>query len=117
MKRTAILAVLILLGMAMVYSQDSGSFPGVTGGNSNKARERADDAMDKMEGLIPMRFFNALNRNPISGATVQIPNIGSYVTDSKGKIILPKIPDGNYTLTFSKEEYITTLIFVFCWAV
>ena len=110
MKRTAISAVLILLGATMVYSQDSGSSPGVTGGNFNKARERADDAMDKMAGLIPMRFFNALNRNPIPDATVELSNIGNYVTDNKGKIILPKIPDGNYTLTFSKEGFITTPI-------
>jgi len=110
MKKTAISAALILIGAVMVCSQDWGDFPGLTGGGSNKARERADDAMDKMEGLIPMRFFNALNRNPIPGAAVEIPNIGSYVTDNKGKITFPKIPDGNYTLVFSKEGFITTPI-------
>jgi hypothetical protein len=84
----------------MVYSQDVGGFPGVGGGNSNKAMEKADDAMDKMEGRIPMRFFNALNRNPIPGANVEIQNIGNYVTNSKGKIAFPQLPDGNYTLIF-----------------
>jgi hypothetical protein len=66
--------------------------------------------MDKMEGLIPMRFFNAMDRNPISGASIAIGGVDTFVTDNKGKIVVPSIPDGSYTLTFSKAGFITTPI-------
>jgi hypothetical protein len=77
-------------------------------GGSNKARDKADDAMDKMSGLIPMRFFNALDRNPIPGASIVVPGVGTLTTNNQGKIVFPKIPDGTYTLTFSKDGFITT---------
>jgi hypothetical protein len=102
----------LLFGQGMDFGGFGGGFPGgsLPGGGSNKARDKADDAMDKMEGRIPMRFFDALDRKPIPGATVEIPNRGSYTTNSQGKIAFPKIPDGNYTLIFSKDGYITTPI-------
>ena len=75
-----------------------------------KAMDRSDDAIDKMYGLIPMRFFNALNRTPISEATIEIANIGNFTTNVNGKISFPVIPDGNYTMVFYKEGYITTSI-------
>nr|AGS53657.1 hypothetical protein [uncultured bacterium contig00086] len=116
MKRSVIAALLILMISGMVYSQgfDFPGFPGMPGGGSdagsNKARDRADDAMDKMQGLIPMRFFSAINRNPIPSATIEIPNVGTFVTNNQGKISFPRIPDGTYTLTFSKDGFITTPI-------
>jgi len=114
MKKTVILTIFVLFAAGFVFGQDFdfgfdfGGFPG--GGANNKARDKADDAMDKMSGNIPMRFYNALDRKPIPGATVEIPKAGAFTTNNQGKITFPKIPDGNYTLIFSKDGFITTPI-------
>ncbi|MCL2245039.1 MAG: hypothetical protein FWC03_11340 [Treponema sp.] len=111
----------LLLAAAFVYGQgfdfsgfgDFGGMGGMGGapaGGSNKARDKADDAMDKLAGNIPMRFFNALNRNPIPNAAIEIPNIGSFRTDQAGKVVLPPMADGAYTLTFTLNGFITTPI-------
>ena len=112
MKKPVILFISILFAAGLVFGQDFdfdfGGFPG--GGGSNKAKDKADDAMDKMSGNIPMRFYNALDRKPVPGATVEIPKAGTFTTNNQGKIAFPKIPDGNYTLIFSKDGFITTPI-------
>ena len=116
MKKFLTAMVLILLAAGLVYSQFDfdgfgGGFPGggtVPGGGSNKARDKADDLQDTMQGRIPLRFFSALDRKPIPGATVAIPSVGSFTTNQNGRIVFPKVPDGSYTLTFSKDGFITT---------
>jgi hypothetical protein len=118
MKKIIVLAA-ILLNSVFVHSQnfDFGNFQipgGQSGPASNptmaKGMAKAEDAEDKMNGLIPMRFYSALNRAPIAGGSVEIPNVGTVTTNSAGKIAFPKLRDGNYTLIFSKEGYITTPI-------
>jgi len=115
--KTKIAAVaLVVLGSVLAYGQDFGfgGFPGGSGPGSNpalvKGMARAADAEDKMNGLIPMRFYNALDRQPIAGGSVEIPNVGTLTTNNEGKISFRKIPDGTYTLTFSKEGFISTPI-------
>ena len=111
MKKTILAWLMILLAEALIFAQDFdfdgfGSAPGFS--SSNKAMDKANDFQDTMEGRIPLRFFNALNRAPIGGAAVSIPNVGTFTTSAEGKITFPKIPDGVYTLTFSKQGFITT---------
>jgi len=62
--KKAIILVVFLLAAGLVFGQgmDFGGFGSFPGGGSNKARDKANDAMDKMNGNIPMRFFNALDR-------------------------------------------------------
>jgi hypothetical protein len=119
MKKMLIAVLLVFIGTAFITGQDFGfgDFPsgGMTGlpgmtGAGNKAMDRANDAIDKMAGLIPMRFFNALDRNPIPNATITVPNVGTFTTNNQGKVVLPGIPDGNYTLQFSKDGFVTTPI-------
>ena len=113
MKKIILLLALIMFSVNLVFSQQLvNPFAGGadSSGSSNKAMDRADDATDKMEGLIPMRFFNAMDRKPIPNASVEIPNAGTFITNNSGKIVFPKIPDGNYTLIFTKEGFITTPI-------
>ena len=117
MKKASIAIAIILLGAVFAYSQDfgfGGGLPGGMGGGPagnpqmEKGLAKADDAQDKMEGLIPMRFYNAVNRAPIADGLVDIPGAGTFTTNSAGRIAFPKIPDGTHTLTFSKNGFITT---------
>jgi hypothetical protein len=62
----------------------------------------------KMDGLIPLRFTNALDGKPIDGATIDVAGIGVFVTNLAGIISFPEQEDGFYTLTFSKAGYIST---------
>jgi hypothetical protein len=64
----------------------------------------------KMDGLIPMRFGNALDNSPITGARVSIEGIGDFVTNSEGIISFPERDDGFFTLVVSKAGFITTAI-------
>jgi len=61
----------------------------------------------KMDGLIPLRFLNALDGKPVEGAAVSVAGIGNFITDREGIITFPEQEDGFYTLEFSKQGYIT----------
>ncbi|MDR2149847.1 MAG: hypothetical protein LBO67_03345, partial [Spirochaetaceae bacterium] len=80
------------------------------GSDVEQAMILSDMALMKLDGLIPMRFANALDGKPIAGARVDIAGIGGFVTDSRGIISFPQQKDGGYTLTFAKEGFITTAI-------
>ena len=110
MKKTAILLMYLFLGMCFLFGQGFGGMADLLGPDARKAMDRAEDGMDKLDGRIPMRFFNAIDRSPIAGGRVEIENVGTFTTNSGGKIVFPVIPDGNYTLIFSKEGFITTPI-------
>lgn len=62
----------------------------------------------KMDGLIPLRFLNALDGTAIGGASVSVDGIGAFTTDGAGIITFPEQEDGFYTLKFSKNGFITT---------
>jgi hypothetical protein len=64
----------------------------------------------KMDGLIPLRFVNALDGTAVSGANVSVGGIGTFTTNREGIISFPEQEDGFYTLTFSKEGFITSEI-------
>jgi hypothetical protein len=96
----AILALLVCIGIT-AYSQEV---------DMDEVITRSEMAMMQMQGLIPMRFANALNGMPIPNAQVEIPGIGTFVTNSKGIISFPQQADGYYSMTVSKEGFITTPI-------
>ena len=116
MKKTIFVAVLLFAGTALIFGQNFDGFGELPKLNQTvnptlqKGLDKTNDAQDKAGGLVPMRFFNALDRKPIPGASVEIPNVGTFTTTSEGKIAFPKIPDGNYTLIFTREGFITTPI-------
>jgi len=64
----------------------------------------------KMDGVIPLRFLNAMDGNPVEGAAVSITGVGNFTTDREGIITFPEQNDGFYTLEFSKQGYITSRI-------
>ncbi|MBS1271875.1 MAG: hypothetical protein MAGBODY4_01007 [Candidatus Marinimicrobia bacterium] len=93
MKTTQLLLYLLILP-GMIFAQDP--------------FETMDDAFTEMESdQLTLRFFNALNGEPIPAADVTIESIGTYQTDGEGKILFP-IPAENdtYKVTFSKQGYV-----------
>ncbi|MDR2393663.1 MAG: hypothetical protein LBD93_05875 [Treponema sp.] len=104
--------ILLLLWIpAAVYGQSTG-FPDFSFGmpDVEKAMVLSDMALMKLDKRIPMRFGNALDGKPIAGGQVEIPGVGSFVTDSRGIISFPEQADGNYTLVFTKKGFIPTAI-------
>jgi hypothetical protein len=65
----------------------------------------------KMEGLIPLRFVSALDGAAVSGARVSVDGgIGTFITDREGIISFPEQEDGFYTLSFSRDGFISAEI-------
>ncbi|MDR1899022.1 MAG: hypothetical protein LBQ55_03340 [Treponema sp.] len=115
MKLRCILVPVLFAAMAAAaYGQTPGfpgGFPGGPGGGrTSDAMIKSDMALMAMDGAIPMRFANALNGQGIPGGRVTVDGGESYVTDGRGIIAMPVIPDGVHTMTFSKEGFITTPI-------
>lgn len=70
--------------------------------------EDVDEEMDNNN--FTLRFFDALTGDPVQGASVLIENIGSFVTDSAGRVIFPKQPDGLLKAVFKKPGYISAIV-------
>ncbi|MDR2095529.1 MAG: hypothetical protein LBP76_08425 [Treponema sp.] len=102
MKKSGILA-LVLINCSILFSQTGLSAP-------DEASIRSEMALLKMRGLIAMRFGNALDGKAVPGATVDIPGIGNFTTNNKGIITFPKRADGSFSMTVSKQGFITTPI-------
>jgi hypothetical protein len=100
MKRAIFFIVLFALMTAALSAQTSGEDLAVL----NRMMKL------KMDGLIPLRFANALDAKPIEGAAVSVYGIGSFTTNMDGIISFPEQEDGIYTLEFSKQGYITSRI-------
>ena len=100
MRKTILLAGLFALMAAALFAQTGGEDLGVL----NRMMRL------KMDGLIPLRFANALDAKPIEGAKVIVDGIGVFITNTEGIISFPEQEDGFYTLEFSKQGYITSRI-------
>jgi hypothetical protein len=100
MKKYSIAILFILLGLSL-FAQSS----------KKEELQTLNRLLNfKMQGLIPMRFANALDNAPIAGALIEIEGIGNFTTDTGGIITFPQREDGAFTLVFSKEGFITTSI-------
>jgi hypothetical protein len=73
----------------------------------DKMKDVLDDEMDADN--YTLRFYNALNGDPIKGATITIEEVGTFVTDAEGKIKFSRADeDALYLVNFSADSYITT---------
>lgn len=76
-----------------------------------KMEQVMEDALQEQDkNIFTIRLFDALTGDPVSDAFVMIENIGSYSSDSAGRIIFPRQPDGLLKAIFKKSGYISTLI-------
>ncbi|MDR1278413.1 MAG: hypothetical protein LBK02_06655, partial [Treponema sp.] len=111
MKNFVLLLMAVLLSSA-VYGQMPGGWGGASGNPRalTDGRIKSDMAMMAMDGVIPLRFANALDGQGIPGGLLLVTNVGDFTTDNRGIVQVPQIPDGTYAAVFSKEGFITTPI-------
>ncbi|MDR1986651.1 MAG: hypothetical protein LBP88_06745 [Treponema sp.] len=108
--KKGLIALLLLRIAAAAYSQTGFPDFSFTIPDMERAMVLSDMALMKLDKRIPMRFGNALDGKPIPGASVEIPGIGSFVTDTRGIISFPEQEDGSFTLLFTKPGFIPTSI-------
>jgi hypothetical protein len=114
MKKSSIVLIVLIVfllncGIAFGQFDSLGIDPGGMGA-ADEAILRATMMQMKMNNQIPMHFSNAVDGKSLAGAKVEIANVGSLTTDNTGIIAFPKQPDGTYTMTVSKNGFITTPI-------
>lgn len=76
----------------------------------DKARQVLEDVIAEQEqDVYTLRFLDALTAEPVKGGDVMIEQVGSFKTDSAGRVVFPKQPDGMYRAIFKKSGYITAV--------
>lgn len=97
MKKSFYLFVALLLFASTAMSQ------------IERMREQLDDVEAEKDGMLTLRFYNALDGEPIPEANIFIQGYGDFTTDLEGKVRFESPgEDGRYPFRFSKEGFITT---------
>lgn len=99
MRHVLISAVLVIFLTAMVSAQMDITM---------QALDDMETELDHNE--ITLRFFDALNGEPLTEAIVGIENVGILKTDTEGKVRFKIPPDGTYRMIFKKEGYVKSVI-------
>lgn len=77
---------------------------------AQEIHNRYEDVFNELDhNELTLRFFNALDGEPIYNAKVAIIEIGEYLTDIDGKVLFPIPDDSNYEIIFSKTGFITSI--------
>ncbi len=73
-------------------------------------KQKMDDAFEEMNNNLSLRFYDALNGKPISGAVVTVGEIGEFNTDFEGVALFPaqNLEDGELKIIFTHPKYITS---------
>lgn len=84
---------------------------------TNAQHKKMDQVMEDVfterdQNLFTIRFFDALTGNPVEGAQVMIEKLGSFETDSAGRVQFPRQPDGLLRTLFKKDGYIASVFMV-----
>lgn len=68
------------------------------------------DVFEELEsGALTLRIYNAVNGQPVPGASVRIPTVGEFETDDEGKFLFSAPEeDGVLMATVSADGYITS---------
>lgn len=95
MRFKILILAILTLSVSLSYGQDKKLF------------DSMDDAFEELESQnLTLRFFNAINGIGIPGAAVEIHRVGTFKTDSKGRVLFPIPSDGIYKVSFSKDRYV-----------
>jgi len=75
-----------------------------------RTEEDKDDTFEETSSnQLTLRFYNALTAIPISNATVDLRDQGTFITDAEGKVRFPAPEeDGEYLFTFTAKDYVTS---------
>jgi len=77
----------------------------------DKMKQVMEDVFQETDNnVFTIRLFNALTGDPIEGADVMIENIGNFKSDSAGRVMFPKQPDGLIKAIFKKTGYISAML-------
>lgn len=97
-----ILSILVLL--FILFAQKNAN------AQIDKGRQTLEDVIAEQEqDIYTLRFFDALTGEPVEGGDVMVENVGTFKTDSAGRAMFPKQPDGLYKTIFKKSGYITAV--------
>ena len=84
-------------------------FTGFSYGQIDKMQDQLNDVEAEEQGLMTLRFINAVNGEPIPDATVIIQEAGEFQTDLEGKLRFRSFAtEGRYPFRFSKPGFITS---------
>lgn len=107
MKLQLLFAALFFISICTIAQDDKIKNEKLSGGK-NKMLDVMDDEDKLEENVMTLRFFNALNGEPISGATINIHEKGEFQTDAMGRCMFPAFEkDGRYSANFSCPKFIT----------
>lgn len=85
-------------------------FSHLTFAQVDRMKDVFEDVITEMEqDIFTIRFFDAITGKPVEGANVLIENIGAFETDSAGRVMFPRHPDGMLRVIFKKPKYIQTM--------
>jgi hypothetical protein len=73
----------------------------------DKMRDQMEDADAEQTGKLTLRFFNAVDGEPVTGATIIIQDFQTLTTDMEGKVRFDKQGDGVYPFRFEKKGFIS----------
>lgn len=94
-----IIAITLLLGVLPSFAQQK------------KMDQIMEDVFQERDNnVFTIRFFDALTGDPVEGASVMIENVGTFTSDSAGRVMFPRRPDGMLKAIFKKTGYISALV-------
>ena len=97
------LKICLLLGISLIFGGNAWS-------QLDKMKDVFEDVITEMEqDIFTIRFFDAVTGKPVQDAQVMIENTGEFVTDSAGRIMFPRLPDGMLRVLFKKDKYIPSV--------
>ncbi len=73
----------------------------------DKMRDQLDDTDAEAQGQFTLRFFNAMDGEPVTDARIAVQDVQTYTTDMEGKVRFEILKDGIYPFKFEKEGYIS----------
>lgn len=87
----------------------------VVSSTSRAQHKKMDQIMEDVfqeqdNNIFTIRLFDALSGDPVPDAMIVFENIGTFNSDSAGRVMFPRQPDGMLKAIFKKSGYISSLI-------